>query len=45
MIMYHKNASVDVHPSKIEEMKAKGWQEKKPSARKSKKEVKDDGES
>lgn len=45
MIMYHKNASVDVHPSKIEEMKAKGWKAKKPTTRKPKKEVNDDGES
>jgi len=48
MIMYHKGSSdpVDVHPSKIEEMKAKGWKAKKPTTRKPKKaEVIEDGES
>lgn len=33
MIMYHpeSNYPIDVHPSRVEEMKLKGWTESEPS--------------
>ena len=39
MQMYHKNAEqpIFVHPDRVEEMKRKGWTEKKPTKATSKK--------
>lgn len=49
MIMWHEDATVpiDVHPTRIEEMKRKGWTEEEPKKATTKKPKEDnsDGES
>ncbi len=45
MLMYHKNSKepVDVHPSQIENAKARGWTEKPTSPKPKKDEVNANG--